>query len=161
MKSLRGLVALAPLLCALRAETLPPATVIDTYAAISSVQNERMRGASMQVDIEAALPKLKKQGRLHALRRISRLGRITYEVLHFEGDNTVKTNVIARYLTAEAESQAEGARIENRPAESAVAVISAAAFGYWARMDVRGTGRFNQSVTAPMIPPRLSPPNCR
>ena len=61
----------------------------------------------MDVEIQASLPKLKKQGRLHALRRISALGRITYEMLRFEGDGTVKNQVIARYLTAEAEAQAE------------------------------------------------------
>ena len=59
----------------------------------------------MQMEIEAALPKLKKEGRLHALRRISALGRITYEALRFEGDGTVKNQVIARYLSAEAEAQ--------------------------------------------------------
>lgn len=62
----------------------------------------------MEVDIEASLPKLKKHGRLRGLRRISRLGRITYEALHFEGDNSVKNHVIARYLAAEAEAQADG-----------------------------------------------------
>ena len=59
----------------------------------------------MEVEIEAQLPKLKKHGRLHALRRISGLGRITYEALRFEGDGSVKRNVIARYLTAETEAQ--------------------------------------------------------
>jgi hypothetical protein len=59
----------------------------------------------MEVDINASLPKLKKQGKLHALRRISALGRITYERLAFEGDGTVKSQVIARYLTAEIEAQ--------------------------------------------------------
>jgi len=59
----------------------------------------------MDVEIQASLPKLKKQGRLHALRRISALGRITYEMLRFDGDGTVKNQVIARYLTAEAEAQ--------------------------------------------------------
>jgi hypothetical protein len=48
------------------------------------------------------------------LRRISALGRITYEVLRFEGDGTVKNQVIARYLTAEAEAQAE-ARKDQAP----------------------------------------------
>ncbi len=62
----------------------------------------------MEVDIQASLPRLKKNGRLRALRRISRLGRITYEVLHFEGDNTVKNHVIAKYLSAETEAQSDG-----------------------------------------------------
>src|SRR5262245_58769471 len=61
----------------------------------------------MEVEIEAALPKLKKQGKLHALRRISEIGRITYEALRFEGDGTIKSQVISRYLSAEVESQKE------------------------------------------------------
>ena len=92
----------------MRAGTLPspaPQEVVDTYTAISREQGERLRGASMEVEIEANLPKLQKQGRLHALRRISRLGRITYEALRFEGDKTVKNNIIARYLAADTEAQ--------------------------------------------------------
>ncbi len=61
----------------------------------------------MEVEIQASLPKLKKHGRLRGLRRISKLGRITYERLAFEGDGTVKNQVIARYLTAEVESHDE------------------------------------------------------
>ena len=49
----------------------------------------------------------KKQGKLHALRRITALGHITYEMLRFEGDGTVKNQVINRYLAAEAEEQEE------------------------------------------------------
>src|SRR2546422_224239 len=101
MKWLRVLIVFAPVAC-MRAGTLPwpaPQEVVDTYTAISREQGERLRGASMEVEIEANLPKLQKQGRLHALRRISRLGRITYEALRFEGDKTVKNNIIARYLT--------------------------------------------------------------
>ena len=59
----------------------------------------------MDVDMEASLPKLQKHGKLHALRHISSLGRITYEMLRFEGDNTIRNQVIARYLNAEAEAQ--------------------------------------------------------
>ncbi len=59
----------------------------------------------MEVEINAELPKLHKSGRLLALRRISELGRITYEALRFEGDKRIKNDVIARYLTAESEVQ--------------------------------------------------------
>lgn len=85
-----------------------PDSVVENYWAASEQQERALQGSSMEVDIEASLPKLKKHGRLHGLRRISRLGRITYEALHFEGDNSVKNHVIARYLAAEAEAQAEG-----------------------------------------------------
>jgi hypothetical protein len=85
-----------------------PDAVVENYWAASQQQEQALQGSSMEVDIEASLPKLQKRGRLRGLRRISRLGRITYEALHFEGDNSVKNHVIARYLAAEADAQADG-----------------------------------------------------
>jgi hypothetical protein len=64
-----------------------------------------MQGSSMNVEIAASLPKLKKHGKLLGLRRVSALGRVTYEKLRFEGDGTVKKQIINRYLSAEAEAQ--------------------------------------------------------
>ncbi len=61
----------------------------------------------MDVEIDASLPKLKKHGRLHALRRISPLGLIRYEKAQFEGDGIVNKEIISRYLTAEVEAQRE------------------------------------------------------
>ena len=107
MKWLRVLVVFAPVLCLL-AETQPspaPEDVVGTYTAISSQQGARLRGASMDVEIEANLPKLQKHGRLNALRRISRLGRISYEAVRFEGDKSGKSDIIARYLAAETQAQ--------------------------------------------------------
>lgn len=86
-----------------------PETILEQYCAASQRQATLLQGATMDVDIEASLPKLKKQGRLQALRRISDLGRITYEALKFEGDGTIKNQVIARYLSAEAEAQKDEA----------------------------------------------------
>jgi hypothetical protein len=90
----------------------PPAAsaVVENYWVASQNQDQILKkGASMEVDIEASLPRLKKHGRLQALRHISNLGRITYDALRFEGDNTIKNSVIARYLSADAQSQADGA----------------------------------------------------
>ena len=81
-----------------------PSIIIDEYVAASRAQQSKLQGASMEVDIEAELPKLQKRGHLYALRRISNLGRITYDLLRFEGDRSIKNDVIARYLTAEAEA---------------------------------------------------------
>ena len=53
------------------------------------------------VDIDASLPKLEKTGRLRAIRRLLPLGRPQYQVLETEGDQTVKRQVIVRYLNAE------------------------------------------------------------
>jgi hypothetical protein len=63
------------------------------------------QSTSMEVDISASIPRLKENGRLHALRVISRMGHITYRVLGFQGSNTVKTQVIARYMQAEQQGQ--------------------------------------------------------
>jgi hypothetical protein len=92
-----------------------PLAIIDDYVAISKAQEGRLQGASMEVDIEAEVPTLHKSGRLHALRRISSLGRrITYDALRFEGDRSIKNDVIARYLTAESEA------LKSEPATLAV-----------------------------------------
>ena len=84
-----------------------PERIVENYCAATRGQDRVIRAASMDVEIAAALPKLKKQGKLHALRRITALGHITYEMLRFEGDGTVKNQVINRYLAAEAEEQEE------------------------------------------------------
>ena len=59
----------------------------------------------MEVEISASVPRLQEHGKLRALRKISKVGLITYRVLGFQGDNTVKKEVIARYLQAEQKSQ--------------------------------------------------------
>jgi len=55
------------------------------------------------IRIEASLPKLKEHGRLQAIRRLLGVGRPEYEVLASEGGRTVRQQVIARYLTADAQ----------------------------------------------------------
>jgi hypothetical protein len=86
-------------------ESAPSDAIVENYCAASQVQAQTTRGASMDVEIDASLPKLKKHGRLHALRRISPLGLIRYERAQFEGDRVVIREVISRYLTAEVEAQ--------------------------------------------------------
>ena len=82
-----------------------PDAIVRNYCSAMQEQAAAAKVASMEVQIEASLPSLKKQGKLHALRHISKLGRITYKVLGFEGDNTVKNEVIARFLQAEIDAQ--------------------------------------------------------
>ena len=96
-------------LIAADANTTPPDQIVENYRTATEFQEQSVGGSSMEVEIQASLPKLKKHGRLHALRHISKLGRITYEHLAFEGDGTIKNQVIARYLAAEVEAQTENA----------------------------------------------------
>ena len=88
---------------------VPEDEIVNHYIDATHQQQDAMRGGSMEVDIDASLPKLKKEGKLHALRSISKLGRITYHALGFSGDNMVKTEVIARYLAEEVKAAQEGA----------------------------------------------------
>ena len=83
------------------------AAILSKYLQASQTHEDALRGASMQVDISASIPELKKHGRLHALRKISKVGQITYRVLGFQGDNSVKSDVIARYLQAEQQGQGD------------------------------------------------------
>ena len=88
-------------------ESTPPAAdaIVENYCAATKRQAELLHGASMDVEISGVIPKLKQYGRLYALRHITNLGRITYEALRFQGDDTVKRNVIAKYLQAEEQTQ--------------------------------------------------------
>lgn len=82
--------------------------IVDKYVDATQVQQNSLRGLQMEVDIDAKLPKLEKHGKLTALRKISRLGLITYKALGFSGDNTVKQEVITRYLAAESAARENG-----------------------------------------------------
>lgn len=81
--------------------------VLQRYLARNGETRDALRDISMEVDIEAELPMLKKQGTLRALRHISKLGKVTYEVISFIGDNMVKKDVIARYIAAETQTSSD------------------------------------------------------
>jgi len=81
--------------------------IVQKYTSARNIQEIRLKAASMDIDIQGDIPRLKKQGRFHALRRISPMGLISYDRRHFEGDGTVKNQLIIRYLSAEAERRKE------------------------------------------------------
>jgi hypothetical protein len=80
--------------------------IINKYLQANSHDNE-LRGASMEVEISAEVPKLQESGTLRALRKISRVGQITYKQIAFQGANFVKKEIIARYLDAEKQEQGD------------------------------------------------------
>ncbi len=108
MISIRLALVLSFLVCATALAEPPaalsPSAILANYAAALHSPENTTRGASMEMDIQASLPRIKKTGHLRALRKISALGRITYEALKFEGDGTIKNNVIAKYMAAESEA---------------------------------------------------------
>jgi hypothetical protein len=83
---------------------VPPTEVLDRYVAAADDQQSQGRELTMEVEIDAKLPRLNKQGTLHALRRVTRLGEITYNGVRYIGDKMVKKDVIARYLSAETQA---------------------------------------------------------
>jgi hypothetical protein len=78
--------------------------IIAQYQDATRTQQAALRGVQMDVAIDAKLPRLEKQGKLIALRTISTLGKIGYKFLGFQGDDTIKQEVIARFLQAEMEA---------------------------------------------------------
>src|SRR5712675_796083 len=91
---------------------IPEEEMVHKFLEANQHQQTALRGGTMEVDIDASVPKLKKQGKLHALKNISKLGKITYHALGFIGENMVKTEVIARYLTAEVQATQDGTNNE-------------------------------------------------
>ena len=60
-------------------------TLIDRYRQALARQQEALRDVSMEVHMEGRIPKLKKEGKLSALRKISSLGKITYKAVELLG----------------------------------------------------------------------------
>lgn len=57
------------------------------------------------IEIRATLPKSEKMARLRAIRRLLPFGKPEYQVLESAGDDTVRRQVIVRYLSADAQAQ--------------------------------------------------------
>jgi hypothetical protein len=82
----------------------PGEEVLERYLAASVSQQEYLRGLQMDADFEANVPSLNRASKLHALRYISKIGRITYRVLSSQGDTGVRKEVIIRYIESEMHS---------------------------------------------------------
>jgi hypothetical protein len=83
--------------------------VINRYVAAQQVQQEALKGARMEVEIDAQLPSLEKNGKLKVLRIISKFGKITFDQIgQFIGDPIVKKEVIGKYLELEQNGRDNG-----------------------------------------------------
>ncbi len=78
--------------------------ILERYFEASKSQQENLHGLQMEMNFDAKMPKLHKEGKLRALRFVSKLGKITFNTLSFTGDNTIKKEVIARFLQMEQDS---------------------------------------------------------
>jgi hypothetical protein len=98
----------------------PWTEVLDRYLAANREQQSRLHDSTMEVDIEASLPRLKKEGSLHALRQVTRLGQISYQAVRSAGDKMVRKDVIARYLSAETEASNGSVTLNGKPESIAI-----------------------------------------
>ena len=94
---------------------VPEEEIVNHYLGATQAQQDTTRGSTIEMDIDASVPSLQKQGKLHALKNITKLGKITFHVLGFTGDSTVKTEVIAKYLKAEVDAAQNGASVSITP----------------------------------------------
>jgi hypothetical protein len=108
---LQGLVSADP-----ATAPIPETEILNHYLTASQQQQFLLRGASIEVDIAAEVPNLNKKGKLHALKQISKLGVITYRALGFDGDGSVKKEVIARFLAGEVQQAQSGSDLGITPA---------------------------------------------
>jgi hypothetical protein len=84
--------------------------VIQRYLAASAQQRETMLGGQMEMEIDGRFTKLHEEGRMKALRTISRVGELGLKTLvDFTGDNRVKKYLIGKFLEEEEKSKAFGA----------------------------------------------------
>ena len=83
-----------------------PSLVLARYVEAAQQNSRRLDCRKVAVEIEASLPKLAQRGRLQAIRQLIAPGRHEYQALRIEGDRTVRQQVIARYLSAEAQADA-------------------------------------------------------
>ncbi|MBL8236741.1 MAG: hypothetical protein JNM66_04945 [Bryobacterales bacterium] len=75
--------------------------VLARYFAAFNEQLPRTRGVEMDMNFSASLPRMKKEGAMLARRIVSSLGKISFVVKQFTGDNTVKNYVITKYMAGE------------------------------------------------------------
>lgn len=74
------------------------------YQTALLAQKDAVKSVEMEVLMEGQIPKLKKTGKMSALKRVSSVGRVTWKLLGFWGDDTVKKEVMARYMHADQEA---------------------------------------------------------
>jgi hypothetical protein len=91
-------------------QTPAPQNVLQRYLQASQDHPRAGREQSMEVEIEASLPRLKKHGTMRGLKVITRAGQTIYTRLRFSGDRLVGKHVISRYLAADVQNRLDDPR---------------------------------------------------
>jgi len=104
-----------------------PAEVLDRYLRTKQAAAGKV-DQLIEVEIDASIPRLKKQGRMTGLKLITKMGGVVYQSLRFSGDARVKTAVIGRFLSAES-------RVDDNAEDLAICPRNY-------RIDARGTSEY-------------------
>jgi hypothetical protein len=83
-----------------------PALAFGKYLTSLQKRNSFTESGPVDMEIEASLPSLAKEGTMLAIRHTGASERSEYDVIRYDGDTTVKRQVIARYLDAERQAEA-------------------------------------------------------
>jgi hypothetical protein len=118
----------------------PTALAFARYIASLNQRSTFTESGPVRVDIDASLPGLGKQASMSAIRDTAASERGQYQILHLEGDPMVKHEVIARYLSAQA--QAEGL-----PLSSTLITPANYKFRYTGSTQVLGTHLYVFQIT--------------
>jgi len=86
----------------------PPAAsrALELYLARQIQADPWSASGGVMVEVDAYLPKLREEGHLRAIRAWDESKTPEYQVIHLDGDASVKQQVIARYLNAERQAAA-------------------------------------------------------
>jgi len=91
---------------ALSVDGSAPALAFARYLESLQERNPFTEAGPIDIEIEASLPGLGKQGSMRAVRETGASERSEYSAITFEGDSAVKRQVIARYLAAQDQGEA-------------------------------------------------------
>lgn len=89
--------------------------MLERYTSASQMQREAMFGAQVDIKIEGRLTELREKGLMKVVGYMSKLGELTHEMLTFDGDKRIKTELMARYLELEEKTKSYGGALKIGP----------------------------------------------
>lgn len=89
--------------------------VVERYVSASQAQRQAMYGGQMDIKIEGRLTELKEKGRMNVVGYMSKAGELTHEMVDFDGDKRIKTELMARFLELEEKTKSYGGAMEIGP----------------------------------------------
>ena len=84
-----------------RSQSPSPGDLLERYLTGSHARPASGREEAVDVEIDASLPRLQKQGKMRAVKVVTQAGKTVYTRLRFTGDKLIGKDVISRYLAAD------------------------------------------------------------